>query len=304
MDIMLIAFIWLFAAGVMVIILPQSLSYFRLRERLFQEDLAPAQKETQLRDSFYTQLKKWIRGSGLESEQALPVFIASCLVMLIAALIVSYQLGTSDVTQAAIRSLNNLPGTLGGIFVPIVYIAPYVIFVMLASFPWLFIRLLRRQRMEKIEQDLPIFLEFLVTLSEAGLGFDEAIIKVTEVYDRKSPLVKAFEDFQKEVRAGNSRLRSFWRLKERLDIGSVKRFVSALINSEQTGGRMSEILRNQAADSLNRRRLKALEMASALPVKLLFPMMICFLPGIFIVTLGPAAFEFIKAMDSVIRTVR
>ncbi len=299
----LILLIWVFAAGVMVIVLPQSFTYLRLRERLFKEPVDPKERPD-LWNLFYPRLRKWIRGAGIESEAIVPIYLASCVFSVIAAFIVSYLMGTSTLSQQAIRSLNNLPGTLGEIFVPIVFVAPYIVFVIIASIPWLMIRMLRRKRTEAIEQDLPIFLEFLVTLSEAGLGFDEAIIKVTEVYDKKTPLVEAFKDFQKEVRAGSSRLRSFWRLKDRLDINSVKRFISALIHSEQTGGRMSEILRNQAADSLTRRRLKALEMASALQVKLLFPMMICFLPGIFVVTLGPAAFEFIKAMDSVLRTVR
>ena len=75
-------------------------------------------------------------------------------------------------------------------------------------------------------------------------------------------------------------------------------FVSALVQAEQVGAGFSNVLRTQADDLRNRRREDANMLAQALPVKLIFPLVICFLPGIFVVTLGPIFMQFIRLADS------
>jgi tight adherence protein C len=78
-------------------------------------------------------------------------------------------------------------------------------------------------------------------------------------------------------------------------------FVSAVVQAEQVGAAMATVLRQQALDLRNRRREDAMALAMALPVKRLFPMIICFLPGIFVATLGPTFFEFFQYADTVLR---
>jgi tight adherence protein C len=75
-------------------------------------------------------------------------------------------------------------------------------------------------------------------------------------------------------------------------------FVSALVQAEQVGAGFSNVLRTQADDLRNRRREDANMLAQALPVKLIFPLVICFLPGIFVTTLGPIFMQFIRLADS------
>ena len=79
-------------------------------------------------------------------------------------------------------------------------------------------------------------------------------------------------------------------------------FVSALVQAEQVGAGFSNVLRIQADDVRNRRREEANMLAQALTVKLIFPLVICFLPAIFVVTLGPIFLQFLKLADSVGRT--
>ena len=80
--------------------------------------------------------------------------------------------------------------------------------------------------------------------------------------------------------AGRPRIASLRRLARRVDVTAFTIFVSALVQTEQTGSGVAEVLRRQADDLRDRRREQAVAIAMALPVKLLFPLVICFLPGL------------------------
>lgn len=78
-------------------------------------------------------------------------------------------------------------------------------------------------------------------------------------------------------------------------------FVSALVQAEQVGAGFASVLRTQADDMRGRRRENANMLAQALPVKLVFPLVICFLPGIFVSTLGPVFLQFIDLAEGMTR---
>lgn len=78
-------------------------------------------------------------------------------------------------------------------------------------------------------------------------------------------------------------------------------FVSAIVQAEQVGAGIAQVLRQQANDLRDRRREDAMAMAMSLPVKRLFPLVICFLPGIFVAALGPTAYQFFQHIDTVLR---
>jgi tight adherence protein C len=90
-------------------------------------------------------------------------------------------------------------------------------------------------------------------------------------------------------------------LARRTEIASLNVFVSALVQAEQVGAGVASVLRRQADDLRDRRREDAMALAMAMPVKRLFPMMICFLPGIFVATLGPTFYEFFQYAESLIQ---
>jgi pilus assembly protein TadC len=165
----------------------------------------------------------------------------------------------------------------------------------------LIVRAARRKRMEALEQDLAPTLELLATLAEAGLGFDAAIGRIQESESGKRPLSQEFQIYQRDNLGGIPRLESLRKLARRTGSISVSIFVSALIQAEQVGASLAETLRSQADDLRDRRKLRALLLAQALPVKLVFPLMFCFLPGIFFSTLGPVLSQFVDIVDSVLK---
>lgn len=156
--------------------------------------------------------------------------------------------------------------------------------------------------MQAIEEDLPLALELFATMAEAGLGFDAALARIVRAQGSDRALASEFVNFQHDMLAGVSRTQALRQLARRVDVPSLTSFASALIQAEAVGASMAETLQHQAVDLRQRRRENALLQAQALPVKLVFPLVICFLPSIFISTLAPVIFQMIEVADSVIRS--
>jgi tight adherence protein C len=102
--------------------------------------------------------------------------------------------------------------------------------------------------------------------------------------------------------AGIPRTQALRQLARRVDVPSLTSFTSALIQAEQVGASMAETLQHQAVDLRQRRRENALLQAQALPVKLVFPLVVCFLPGIFVSTLAPVLYQMVQVANSVLRS--
>jgi pilus assembly protein TadC len=141
-------------------------------------------------------------------------------------------------------------------------------------------------------------------MAEAGLGFDAALSKIVGSQRRDRPLTAELITFQRDMLAGVPRYQALAHLARRVDVSSLTSFTSAVIQTEQVGASISETLRHQAEDLRNRRRESAMVQAQALPVKLVFPLVLCFLPGIFVSTLAPVIYQMIQVTDSVLRSGR
>lgn len=138
----------------------------------------------------------------------------------------------------------------------------------------------------------------LLTISvEAGLGFDAAIVKVTEKL--KGPLSEEFRRAAAEQRVGKSRQESLRAMTERVDVKEFKNFVSAVIQADQLGVSMSKVLRIQSEQLRNERRQRAEEKAARAPILIMLPTIGCIFPSLFIVILGPAVLSAMSSCGSV-----
>jgi tight adherence protein C len=117
------------------------------------------------------------------------------------------------------------------------------------------------------------------------------------------PLTIELRAFQHDLLAGVPRLQALRHLAGRIDVTSLTVFVAAVVQAEQVGASIADTLRLQADDLRGRRREQALLASQALPVKLVLPLVTCFLPGIFLSTLGPVLYQMIQVADSVLRPV-
>jgi tight adherence protein C len=142
-----------------------------------------------------------------------------------------------------------------------------------------------KSRQERIRRALPDTMDLLTISVEAGLGFDAALGQV--VRSTEGPLAQEIARMLQEMQVGVSRADALRALAERNDVEELRAFVLAMVQAEQFGVSISKVLRSQAKQLRVKRRQRAEEKAMKVPVKILFPLIFCILPAMFVVLLGP-----------------
>ncbi len=141
---------------------------------------------------------------------------------------------------------------------------------------------------------LPDALDLLTISVEAGLGFDAALAKVVEKME--GPLVMEFRQALAEIRMGRTRREALRDVAKRADAQPINNFIGAIVQAEQLGVPIAKVLQIQSQQLRIERRQRAEEAAAKAPVKMLFPMVGCIFPTIFIVILGPAIITVIRGV--------
>ncbi len=149
---------------------------------------------------------------------------------------------------------------------------------------WLGGRVKKRQK--AILLMIPDALDLLTISVRAGLGFDAALAKVVEKL--QGPLSDEFRRALAEVRVGKARRDALRDIVARTEVGPLTNFIGAIIQAEQLGVSISKVLQVQSEQLRIERRQRAEEMAAKAPIKMLFPLVGCIFPSLFIVILGPA----------------
>jgi tight adherence protein C len=242
-------------------------------------------------------LARWLYLAGYRASSAPIVFIGITAVAIGVGALGALMMRRMGLVNLMAQGFLYIPGGLGEGLAGIAGAAPWIVVINLAFAPFAVVRAARRRRVREAEEDLPLMLELLASLAEGGLGFDAALAKVLHAQPRERTLATELRTFQAELQIGIGRVQALRRLAWRLDIITVSTFVSALVHAEQVGASLAETLRYQAGDLRNARRERVLLQAQALPVKLVFPLVLCFLPSIFITTLGPALYQLTKVLN-------
>ena len=149
-------------------------------------------------------------------------------------------------------------------------------------------------RSEQIRKDLPDALDLLTISVEAGLAFDAAVSQVARNTD--GPLADEFFRVLQEMQIGMGRTEAMRALGERTDVDELQGFVTSMVQADAFGIPIANVLRVQAKEMRVKRSQRAEEQAQKVPVKILFPLIFCILPCLFIVVLGPAAINIYDAI--------
>jgi tight adherence protein C len=141
------------------------------------------------------------------------------------------------------------------------------------------------KRQDRIQRALPDAIDLLTVCVEAGLGFDAALGQVAR--NTEGPLSLELARALQEMQIGKSRTEALRAMAERTTAPQLRAFVSALVQAGELGISVAAVLREQAKEMRTRRRQRAEEDAQKVPVKILFPLMLCLFPALMVVVMGP-----------------
>jgi tight adherence protein C len=195
----------------------------------------------------------------------------------------------------AFKVLGLTAGTVIGIAVPLLLGAGFAvtmgIAIVLAPLgyfvPDITLYQVAYNRNERVRRDLPDSMDLLSISVEAGLPFDSALSQVAR--NTKGPLADELFRVLQEMQIGLSRIDALRALAERTNVAELRGFVTAMVQADQFGIPIANVLRVQSKDMRIKRSQRAEEQAQKVPVKILFPLIFCILPALFIVVIGPAA---------------
>jgi tight adherence protein C len=153
------------------------------------------------------------------------------------------------------------------------------------------------KRQEVLRRGLADALDMLTVCVEAGQGFDGAIQHVSKAVD--GPVAGEFARVLAEIQIGKSRADAFSSLAKRTKVPEIRTFVSALVQADRLGLPIGSVLREQSVQMRLIRRQRAEEKAQKVPVKILFPMLLCIFPALFIVIIGPGAIQMIGTFSKI-----
>jgi tight adherence protein C len=156
---------------------------------------------------------------------------------------------------------------------------------------------LAKRRQHRIRLGLPDALDLLVVSVEAGLGLDQAILRVSDELAFAHPdLCDELRLINLELRAGKNRSEALHNLGERTGVDDVVSLVAMLVQTDKFGTSVAQSLRVHSETSRTKRRQRAEEAAAKTGVKMVFPLVFCIFPAIWVVTIGPAAIKFIQVL--------
>lgn len=149
-----------------------------------------------------------------------------------------------------------------------------------------------KKRQAEVAKALPQAIDLLAITVEAGLGLEQALEIVVE--NVQGPLADELARLLREVDLGVSRRDALVGLRNRTDVDELSSFVVALIQADEMGVAVADVLKIQAAQVRLKRRQRAREQGAKTPVKILFPLILGVFPAIFVITIGPGALEIVR----------
>jgi tight adherence protein C len=151
-------------------------------------------------------------------------------------------------------------------------------------------------RQKLIRNGLPDALDLLTLCTEAGSGLDQALTKASEELGTAHPaLAEELRMITTEIRAGKPRIEAFKNFAARTGVDDVRSLVAMLIQTDRFGTSVADALRIQSDTSRTKRRQAAEERAAKVGVKLVFPLVLCLFPALYVVCFGPVVVRIYRA---------
>lgn len=157
---------------------------------------------------------------------------------------------------------------------------------------WLSGRVKARQK--TVVKALPDALDLVTTCVEAGLGLDAALARVAE--KSQGPLASELQHMLRDVAMGKLRKDALTEMADRIGVEELSNFINSIIQAEQLGVGIAQVLRVQSDQMRTRRRQRAEKAAHEAPIKMIFPLVLLIFPAFLAVILGPAMIRISQAL--------
>ncbi|MGA8890422.1 MAG: type II secretion system F family protein [Anaeromyxobacteraceae bacterium] len=252
--------------------LPELVEHRSRAADMVAQGLAPIARLATPDDDELSRVRERLVQAGLRGAAAVPLFLAAKVILPL--LLVGVVLWASTL-QAE----------------PIDYLSAWSVGVAVVGFlaPNLWLKKRVQSRQADIDRGLPDALDLMVTCVEAGLGLDAAVQRVAlEIGLARPVLAEELTLTFLEVKAGVKRTEAFRRLADRTGVQDLKTLAATLNQTDIFGTSVSRALRVQAEGMRVRRMQRAEERAAILSVKMTMPLVLCFVPALFVVLVGPA----------------
>jgi len=165
--------------------------------------------------------------------------------------------------------------------------------------PPFYIRSRVKARQKAVQRALPDALDMLVVCVEAGLGLNQALVRVADEIHQVSPLLsEQLVMVNLEIRAGTAREQALRNLAERTGLSDVSSLVAMLIQTDRFGTSIANALRVQAMSLRTKRQQRAEEAAAKTAIQLVFPLVLFIFPALFVVILGPAVLTIVQTLST------
>lgn len=195
-------------------------------------------------------------------------------------------LGGSALLMVLFTGATFRPIDVIGIKIPGIVLFPGPLAILGYTIPgiWLGQKISRRKK--DIQKSLPDAIDLLTISVEAGLGFDPALARVAEKWDNE--LSREFRRLLQDMRIGKQRREALREVSIRCGVDDLRVFISSIIQADQLGVSITQVLRVQSQQMRVKRRQRAEELAQKAPIKMLFPMVFLIFPAMYVIILGPA----------------
>lgn len=218
--------------------------------------------------------------AGYPGRAAVPIYLGSRIALPIG-------LGAASVAILSVLGMTSMAGVLATVwFAALGYI-----------FPSFFVKSRVTRRQKEMQKALPDALDMLVVCVEAGLGLNQALVRVSEEIERLSPVLsEQLSLVNLEIRAGTPRDEAFRNMGDRTGMEDIRSLMAMLIQTDRFGTSVATALRVHADTMRTKRRQRAEEAAAKTTIKLVFPLVLFIFPAMFVVILGSAIIQIYEAL--------
>ncbi len=252
---------------------PEEKPALRVKERL-EQALEPLSKTLPLSSSEVSRTRGWLIQAGYREARHLTIYNGTRV----------FAAFVGFITVIAISGFSSLSLLVG--------VTAFGFFI-----PRFVLKRMIRERQQRIRLGLPDALDLTVICVEAGLGLDQAMLRVGEDLRYAHPeLSSEFHLVNLEMRAGKPRTEALHNLVERTGVDDIRALVGTLVQTDRFGTSVAQALRVHSDSLRTERRQRAEEQAAKTTIKMVIPLVLFILPSIIFVTLGPAVIQLIRTL--------